>query len=1271
MLARWIEACARRRGLTLAVVALLALWGAWSARTTPLDALPDLSDTQVIVFTEWMGRSPSLVEDQITYPIVTTFLAAPRVKVVRGFTMFGMSFVYVIFEDGTDIYWARSRVLENLVKLQGRLPPGVAPQLGPDATGVGWVFEYALVDETGRHDLQQLRSFQDWHLRYWLSSVPGVAEVASLGGYEKEYQVEIDPVRLQAFDLSIADIAAAIRMSNGDVGGRVLELAQHEYAVRGRGYLQDREAIAKIVVATDARGTPVQLGDVARIQVGGNIRRGFAELDGRGETVGGIVVMRFGENALDVIARVKAKLAEMEPSLPPGVRVVTTYDRSELIEASVRTLSTNLVQVMAIVCATIVVFLFHFRSALVPAITLPIAVLIAFIPMAALGVTTNIMSLDGIIIAIGDMVDAAVVLVEDAHRKLASAPPGADRVAVVIASAKELGPPIFGSLLVIAVAFLPVFTLEAQEGRLFKPLAYTKTFAMLAAALLSITLVPALIVWLVRGRVRAEEENPIARALRAAYRPVLRVCLVHRKLLVAGVLALIAATAFPLVRLGSEFMPPLYEGSVLFMPISVPGISIEEAKRLVQEQDRRLAQIPEVARVFGKAGRAETPTDPAPLSMIETVITLKPRDEWRPGMTADRLIEEMDAAAATPGLQAAWTMPIKARVDMLTTGIRTPVGVKVFGSDLEQIAALAESLERILRDVPGTRSVYAERELGGFYLDFVPDRDAIARYGLRTMDVLEVVETAIGGLDVDTTIEGRERYRINVRYPRELRDTPEALARVLVPIPRQRGGGLEAGTPDAGEMAATPVSTPGAMDGMSGRRAQVRLGQLGTISVSRGAADDQERGRDAHRLGLRRHQPQRHRRLRRRREGRRRGEARAAGRVLRTLDGAIRVSRAHAGAHAHRGPAHDCDHPRHLVRELRRAHARAAGVVLAAVRGDRVALVVVGAWLQHVGRGVGRADRAAGHRGRDGVDHGRLPRRGTSALARGGPPANTAGLDRDGARIGEPARAAAGDDGGDEHRRARAGDARQRHRRRRREAHRGSALGRARLAHAADARGDSRAVRDVAFARAARRSACELRRRGVLTRREALAHLHSGRGRPNARERPGARAVCGGSSAETRARRPQRARGATRADAARALRAPVPQPRRLAADQRRADFLRAGGMDRRRRDSGDRRAQRRARLLPGAARRARSDRAGAAHGAARARRARGALRDRARARGRARRRRAARGRRPRPRRCAPARGGAIARERGAAHRRVGPGGEGDRAAARAHAPVRP
>jgi len=822
MLAALIELCARRRMLVLIVVGLLSAWGVVALRTTAVDALPDLSDTQVIVFTEWMGRSPNLVEDQITYPIVTTFLAAPKVKLVRGFTMFGMSFVYVIFDDDTDIYWARSRVLEYLVKLQGKLPPGVAPQLGPDATGVGWIFEYAIVDDSGTHDLQQLRSFQDWSLRYWLSSVPGVAEVAAVGGYEKQYQVELDPVRLQALNLSISEIGAAIRMSNGDVGGRVIEMAEHEYVVRGRGYIRGREDLAAIAVATNDAGTPVLLGDIARIQIGGNIRRGLAELDGDGEAVGGIVVMRFGENALAVIDRVKAKLEEMKPAFPPGVRIVTTYDRSDLIRASVRTLAENLVQVMAIVVLTVVVFLFHLRSALVPAITLPIAVVLAFIPMSYMGVTTNIMSLAGIIIAIGDMVDGAVVLVENAHKRIEQAGPDADRTEIVIASAKDLGPPIFSSLLVIAIAFLPVFTLEAQEGRLFKPLAYTKTLAMTFASILSVTLVPALMVIFIRGRIRSERENPVNRFCVDAYRPVLRFCLKHRRALVLSTALAIAATLVPFSRLGSEFMPPLYEGSLLFMPITVPGISIEEAKRLVQEQDRRLSTFPEVESVFGKVGRAETPTDPAPLSMIETVIVLKPREQWRAGMTVERLTREMDAAVAAPGVQNAWTMPIKARVDMLTTGIRTPIGVKIFGPDLTEIASIGESLERILRGVPDTRSVYAERELGGFFIDFVPDRDAIARYGLRLMDVMDVVETAIGGLDIDTTIEGRERYRISLRYPRELRDSPEDLARVLVPIPFQRGR-------SASEMGS---AAPAGMGG--GRMAYVRLGQLGRIEVVTG-----------------------------------------------------------------------------------------------------------------------------------------------------------------------------------------------------------------------------------------------------------------------------------------------------------------------------------------------------------------------------------------------------------------------------------------------------
>jgi Cu(I)/Ag(I) efflux system membrane protein CusA/SilA len=843
---RIIDASARNKFIVLIGTVLALAWGGYAIQRTPLDALPDLSDTQVIIFTEWMGRSPNLVEDQVTYPLTTTFLAAPKVKLVRGFTMFGMSFVYVVFEDGTDIYWARSRVIEYLSKLQGRLPAGVTPQVGPDATGVGWVLEYALVshceglkDKATCPDLQQLRSFQDWNLRYSLSSVPGVAEVASLGGYERQYQIQIDPVKLQAYRLSMPQIAAAVRMSNGDVGGSVIELAGHEYAIRGRGYVTKKEDLEQIAVATNERGTPVLLRDVAKIQVGANARRGLAELDGHGEVAGGIVVMRYGENALDVINRVKARVEEIKPGFPPGVELRWTYDRAPLIKASIRTLTTNLVQVMATVVIMIVIFLFHVRSTLVAAVTLPVAVVLSFIPMYYMGLTINIMSLAGIIIAVGDMVDSAVVLVENAHKKLEHEGATRPRVELVIEAARELGPAIFGSLLVITISFLPVFVLEAQEGRLFKPLAYTKSFSMAFASILAITLVPVLMVFFVRGKIRPELSNPINRVCIAAYRPVVRFLLRHRYATVTAMLVLLVATLYPFRRLGSEFMPPLEEGSILFMPISVPGISIEEAKGLIERQDAALKRFPEVASVFGKAGRAETPTDPAPLSMIETVIVLKPREEWRPGMTKEKLLAEMEAAVDFPGIQNAWTMPIKARVDMLTTGIRTPVGIKVFGTDLKEIARIGEELEKVLTPVPGTRSVYAERELGGFFVDFIPDRAAIARYGLKVMDVMQLVETAIGGLVIDTTIEGRERYTINVRYPRELRDDLEKLRRVLVPVPTGGGSALPTGgMAEASSMEGAASSrggakeAPGAMDARVAM--QIPLGQLGRVEASMG-----------------------------------------------------------------------------------------------------------------------------------------------------------------------------------------------------------------------------------------------------------------------------------------------------------------------------------------------------------------------------------------------------------------------------------------------------
>ena len=785
MIDKIIEICGKNRFLVFTFTALAMLWALWSIRHTALDALPDISDTQVIIFTEWRGQSPNIIEDQVTYPIITTFLAAPKVKTVRGFTMFGLSFVFVLFEDGTDIYWARSRALEYLSNLQGKLPQSVTPQIGPDATGVGWVYEYALVDETNRLNLQELRSFQDWYLRYWLSSVPGVSEVASVGGFEKQYQVEIDPIKLQAYRLSLPEVIEAIRQSNNEVGGRVIELAEHEYAVRGRGYITDKHMLETVVVGTNEQGTPVLIRDIGRVQIGGNIRRGLVELNGEGETVGGIVVMRYGENALDVINRVKQKITEMEPAFPEGVKVIPTYDRSLLIKHSLHTLSYALIEEIIIVSLIIMLFLFHVWSALIAIITLIIAVAISFIPMYYMGLTTNVMSLAGIIIAIGDVVDATIIMIENAHRKLEKNKEQ-PRTEVIIGAAREIGPSVFASLLVTVVAFIPVFTLQAQEGRLFSPLAFTKTFSVLFGALLSITLVPALMVVLIRGKIRPAMQNPINRFFVNAYKPILHFCIHNRYLMITGFLGLILATIPMYFKLGSEFMPPLDEEDIFFMPVTVPGISIEAAKNLLQTQDKILKSFPEVKLVFGKVGRAETPTDPAPLSMIETIIQLHPKSKWRPGITKKKLINEMEQALDFPGVQNAFTMPIKARIDMLTTGIRTPIGIKVFGDDLVKINAIGEELENILRNVPGTRSVYAEREIGGFFIDFIPDREAIARYGLRVMDVFDVIQTSIGGMDVDTTIEGRERYTINVRYPRELRGDIDTLKKTLVPIPKQR-----------------------------------------------------------------------------------------------------------------------------------------------------------------------------------------------------------------------------------------------------------------------------------------------------------------------------------------------------------------------------------------------------------------------------------------------------------------------------------------------------
>jgi Cu(I)/Ag(I) efflux system membrane protein CusA/SilA len=786
MIEKLIEYSARNRLLVITLVLISSVWGAWGLVNVPLDAIPDLSDVQVIVFTEWPGRSPDLVEDQITYPVITTMLSAPNVKFVRGQSFFGLSFVYVIFEDSTDMYWARSRVLEYLNEVTNRLPDDVSPTLGPDATGVGWIFQYALVDTTGQNSLVDLRSFQDWSLKYWLESVPGVAEVASIGGYVKQYQVNVDPVRLLAHNMPIQKVVQAIRTSNNDVGGRVIEVAGTEHMIRGRGYITSTSDIEAIPLGTDGNGTPISIRDVARVEIGPDMRRGLADLDGKGETVGGIVVMRYGENALRVIERVKARLKEIESSLPEGVEIVTTYDRSDLIERAINALKEELTQEMLIVAVMIGVFLLHVRSALIPILTLPIAVLLSFIPMYYMGLTSNIMSLGGIAIAIGAMVDAAIVLVENAHKHLdrweRSGRQG-DRVSVIVRSATEVGKPIFYSLLIIAVSFAPVFTLEAQEGRLFKPLAFTKNFAMFFAAVLSITLVPALMTLLIRGRIHSEAKHPISRVLVWVYDPVIRVVLRFRKSVIVLTLAVLALTVPIYLGLSSEFMPPLQEGSILYMPTSLPGMSITEAKHILHQQDKLIKQFPEVDRVFGKVGRARTATDPAPLSMVETTITLKPESEWRPGMTWDKLIKELDETIQIPGMPNIWWMPIQTRTEMLATGIRSPIGIKIFGPDLAGIEKVAIEIEKVVQDIPGTRSAFAERVTGGHFVDFEVNRAQAARYGLTVEAVEMIVQTAIGGMNVSQTIEGRERYPINVRYARELRDNIDDLVRVLVPTP--------------------------------------------------------------------------------------------------------------------------------------------------------------------------------------------------------------------------------------------------------------------------------------------------------------------------------------------------------------------------------------------------------------------------------------------------------------------------------------------------------
>ncbi len=779
-----IEWSARNPILTILLVAGLAVWGWFSLRDAPLDAIPDLSDAQVIVFTEWPGRSPDLVEDQITYPISSALLSTPKVQYVRGQSMFGMSFVYVIFEDGTDLYWARSRVLEYLNTVRDTLPEDVSPTLGPDATGVGWVFQYALVDRTGQHSLQELRSIQDWNVRYALQSVEGVAEVASIGGFVKQYQVNVDPNKLVSYGISINQVIDAVRSSNEDVGGRVIEISGHEHMIRGRGYITDPSDLETIPLRASG-GVPIMVRDVADVTLGPDLRRGTAELNGEGEAVGGIVIMRYGENALRVIDRVKERLNEIDASLPDGVEVVVTYDRSGLIKDSIDTLTHTLIEEMIIVSIVIFLFLLHARSGLVAVLTLPVGILLAFIPMYYQGLTANIMSLGGIAVAIGAMVDASIIIIENIHKKLESAEPGSneERLNTIILAMKEVGPSIFFSLLVITVSFLPVFTLAGAEGRLFKPLAFTKTYSMGFAAILAVTLTPALAALLIRGRIRKENENFLNRWLIAAYTPVVNYVIRHRwgVIAVTGVLMLLTIPAF--LRLGNEFMPPLNEGAILYMPTAPPGMSITEASKILQRMDAELMTFPEVESVFGKMGRARTATDPAPIGMAETTIILKPRDQWRDGMTYEKLIEEMDERLQYPGMPNVWWMPIQTRTEMLATGVRSPLGIQVFGDDIDEIERTSIEIEKAVSQIPGTRSAFAERSTGGFYIDIVVLREQAARYGLSVREVNVAISSAIGGANVSETVEGRERYPINVRYLREYREDPEQLSRVFIATP--------------------------------------------------------------------------------------------------------------------------------------------------------------------------------------------------------------------------------------------------------------------------------------------------------------------------------------------------------------------------------------------------------------------------------------------------------------------------------------------------------
>ncbi len=806
MISRIIEFCAKNRALTLLFTFVAILAGLWSLKNIPLDAIPDLSDTQVIIYSKW-DRSPDIIEDQVTYPIVTALLGAPKVKAIRGFSDFGYSYVYVIFEDGTDVYWARSRTLEYLNKVSSRLPQGVKTELGPDATSVGWVFQYALVDKSGKNNLSDLKTYQDWYLKYYLQSIPGVAEVASVGGFARQYQVNLDPNLLQSYGVSLNEVVEAVRKNNNDVGGRLVEISGAEYMVRGRGYLHSTEDLEKIAVKNDPQtGVAVTLKQLGKVELGPDFRRGIADLNGEGDVVGGVVIMRSGENALQVIDRVKEKLNELKSSLPAGVEVVTTYDRSELILKSIDTLKSTLIEELLIVSFVILIFLWHIPSAIIPIITIPISVLLSFIPMKAMHLTSNIMSLAGIAISMGVLVDGAIVEVENAYKKLQLWDQNGrkgDFHEVRLNALKEVGPSVFFSLLVIAIAFLPIFTLLDQEGRLFKPLAYSKNFAMAIAAILAITLDPALRMlftrmdfakfkpqWLCNlfnhvavGKYYPEEKHPISRFLFKVYEPVCRWVLRHPKKIILGSIILLLSTLYPFFKLGSEFMPPLNEGVILYMPTTLPGISVTEAAKILQKQDAILKSFPEVETVFGKAGRADTSTDPAPLSMIETTVVLKPKSEWPHARSYEELTDEMNSKIQIPGLTNAWTQPIRNRIDMLSTGIRTPVGIKIMGPDLVKIQEMGEKVENILKDIPGTRNAFAERSADGYFLDFDLKRDELARYGLSIEDANNVISQAIGGETISTTIMGPERYSVNIHYAREYRNDIPKLERVLVDTP--------------------------------------------------------------------------------------------------------------------------------------------------------------------------------------------------------------------------------------------------------------------------------------------------------------------------------------------------------------------------------------------------------------------------------------------------------------------------------------------------------